>query len=200
MVFSKKKFLEHEKLDNEIVKKLEDPSAWFNMADGKEVENGRVFQLFRVLDSWTVPASQWEPVQIEIKKARLVDNKDGTVTDQLTGLLWQRAEDGTGRYYEEALTYCQSLDLAAHHDWRLPRKEELAELATVGFETLKKVFPDLNKERYWAHTMVDELYGAEAPERIAYTIDFDPSSGNYGHPITYFRTYRYYVRAVRDVR
>ncbi len=125
-----------------------------------------------------------------------VDNEDGTVTDQRTGLLWQRAEDGTERNYEEALTYCQSLSLAGHHDWRLPRKEELAKLATVDFEALREVFPNIKKERYWARTMVDELHWAEAPERIAYTIDFAPDSGNYGHPITNFRTYRYYVRAV----
>ena len=129
-----------------------------------------------------------------------VDNEDGTVMEQRTGLLWQRANDGTERNYEEALTYCQSLDLAGHHDWRLPRKEELAKLATVGFETLKEFFPNIKKERYWAHTMVDELYWAEAPERIAYTVDFDPNSGNYKQAITYFKSNSYYVRAVRDVR
>jgi len=127
----------------------------------------------------------------------LMDNGDGTITDKRTGLMWQGAEDGTKHNYSDALAYCRSLELAGHNGWRLPRKEELAALSTERFETLKQFFPNIQEERYWAHTMADELHWAEAPERIAYTVDFDPSSGNYRRPITYFRTYSYFVRAVR---
>lgn len=128
----------------------------------------------------------------------LVVNNDGTVTDTRSGLLWQQAEDGGERTYEDALTYCRSLRLAGHDDWRLPTKEELKELASVSPGTLKKKFPDIIMGRYWAHTATSELNWAEAPERIAYTVDFDPESGNYRKPITYFKTYSYYVRAVRN--
>ncbi|NSW54250.1 MAG: HEAT repeat domain-containing protein [Anaerolineae bacterium] len=128
----------------------------------------------------------------------LVANNDGTVTDTRSGLLWQQADDGGERTYEDALTYCRSLRIAGHDDWRLPTKEELNELASVSPGTLKKKFPDIIRGRYWAHTAISELNWAEAPERIAYTVDFDPESGNYRKPITYFKTYSYHVRAVRN--
>ena len=128
----------------------------------------------------------------------LTDNSDGTITDRRTGLIWQRDEDGEERKYGQALGYCQSLDLAGYDDWRLPRKEELVYLATLGYGALAAFFPDLQDERYWAESTPDELYWAESPNRIAYTVDFDPGSSNYGRSITYFRVYGYYVRAVRS--
>jgi len=131
--------------------------------------------------------------------ALAVSNND-IVADKRLGLVWQRAEDGIERNYEDALSYCRSLKLAGYNDWRLPSKEELQELASVSFETLKQIFPDIKAERYWAYTNADQLGWAEAPERIAYTVDFDPESGNYRQPITYFRTYSYYVRAVRNAK
>ena len=39
---------------------------------------------------------------------------------------------------------------------------------------------------------------SEDGNKIAYTVDFDPDSSNYGRHITYFRTYSYFVRAVRS--
>jgi hypothetical protein len=125
---------------------------------------------------------------------------DGTLTDKSTGLMWQVSEDGEKRKYGEALMYCQMLDLGGHEDWRLPSKEELQWLARPGFESLKQTFPDLQDERYWAASPEDELYWAENPGNIAYTVDFDPDSSNYGRAITYFRVYSYFVRAVRDER
>lgn len=56
-------------------------------------------------------------------------NSDGTVTDQVTGLMWQRSsdtnQDGVIDYadeltYEEALAHCEMLNLAGYGDWRLP--------------------------------------------------------------------------------
>lgn len=111
--------------------------------------------------------------------------------------MWQKKEDGE-KNYEEALSYCQELDLAGHSDWRLPTKEELVAIASIGSSGLIEQFPDLEEDRYWAGTSMGELSWAENPAKIAYTVDFDPSSGNYKRPITYFRTYSYNVRAVRS--
>lgn len=129
---------------------------------------------------------------------RFVDNGDGTVTDNMTGLIWQKEDDGKERNYKEALGYCESLNLGGYDDWRLPRKEELIKLAESGYEDLKRVFPNIKAERYWAKTSHEELYWAENPDKIAYTVDFDPDSSNYGAAITYFRSYEYYIRAVRS--
>jgi hypothetical protein len=54
-----------------------------------------------------------------------VDNSDGTITDRATGLMWQQADDGTSRDWEEALAYAEDLGLAGHTDWRLPSIKEL---------------------------------------------------------------------------
>lgn len=56
------------------------------------------------------------------------DHGDGTITDQATGLIWQQADDGKTRNWEEALAYCENLTLAGSHDWRLPNVKELQSL------------------------------------------------------------------------
>jgi len=54
-----------------------------------------------------------------------VDNGDGTVTDQATGLMWMQADGGQALNWEEALAYAANLDAAGHEDWRLPDAKEL---------------------------------------------------------------------------
>ncbi len=54
-----------------------------------------------------------------------VDNRDGTVTDNMSGLTWQQRDDGRTRNWEQALAYCEGLNLAGHRDWRLPNVKEL---------------------------------------------------------------------------
>ncbi|MBD3160909.1 MAG: DUF1566 domain-containing protein [Candidatus Latescibacteria bacterium] len=56
---------------------------------------------------------------------QFVDNGDGTITDLATGLMWQQADSGEGLTWEEALAYCEDLQLAGHSDWRLPNAKEL---------------------------------------------------------------------------
>lgn len=58
-------------------------------------------------------------------KNNFVDNQDGTISDLATGLMWQRADDGVARDWEEALAYGEDLELAEHNDWRLPNAKEL---------------------------------------------------------------------------
>ncbi|NRD22362.1 DUF1566 domain-containing protein [Winogradskyella litoriviva] len=54
-----------------------------------------------------------------------VDNEDGTITDNATGLMWQQTDDGNTRDWENSLSYCENLTLAGHNDWRLPNAKEL---------------------------------------------------------------------------
>ncbi len=52
------------------------------------------------------------------------DNGDGTVQDDVTGLIWQ--QDVGGSYvWSDAISYCEDLSLAGHDDWRLPTRIEL---------------------------------------------------------------------------
>lgn len=61
----------------------------------------------------------------EYGKNNFVDNGDGTISDLATGLMWQTADDGVSRNWQEALAYAEGLDLAEKSDWRLPNAKEL---------------------------------------------------------------------------
>ncbi len=54
-----------------------------------------------------------------------IDNGDGTVTDDATGLTWQQADNGEGIDWPSALSYCEALDVGGNEDWRLPNAKEL---------------------------------------------------------------------------
>jgi hypothetical protein len=65
------------------------------------------------------------------------DNGDGTITDNVTGLMWQKSpdtdEDGDidandKLTYDEALTGAGTLGLGGYNDWRLPTIKELYSL------------------------------------------------------------------------
>lgn len=62
--------------------------------------------------------------------ARLQDNRDGTVTDLLTGLMWSADANpaGTSMTWREALDYVSTLTIAGYDDWRLPNRKELRSL------------------------------------------------------------------------
>jgi len=77
---------------------------------------------------------------------RLTDNGDGTVTDNCTGLVWQKDTadvNGDGQIiyewdggdlitWQAALKYCESLEFAGHDDWRLPNVRELQSIVDYG--------------------------------------------------------------------
>lgn len=54
-----------------------------------------------------------------------VDNGDGTITDNATGLMWMKNDDGEGMVWEDALSYADTSEFANHSDWRLPNVKEL---------------------------------------------------------------------------
>ena len=68
---------------------------------------------------------------------RFKDNSDGTVTDQLTGLVWLKKTDCAPKtFWSDALTFCNALasgscgltDGSVAGDWRLPNRKELLSL------------------------------------------------------------------------
>lgn len=56
---------------------------------------------------------------------QLVDNEDGTITDEATGLMWSQDDDGEGLDWENALAYAEAATLSGYDDWRLPNVKEL---------------------------------------------------------------------------
>jgi hypothetical protein len=60
-------------------------------------------------------------------QARYQDNGDGTVTDLVTGLMWQQ-DPGDKMTYDQAVAGASSFNLAGYSDWRLPTIKELYSL------------------------------------------------------------------------
>lgn len=59
------------------------------------------------------------------------DNRDGTITDRATGLMWSKADSGRGMNWESALAWVQQRNAEkylGHSDWRLPNAKELQSL------------------------------------------------------------------------
>ncbi|MBF0140723.1 MAG: DUF1566 domain-containing protein [Magnetococcales bacterium] len=54
-----------------------------------------------------------------------VDNRDGTVSDRSSGLMWSQKDSGWGMTWEQALRYARESTLAGYQDWRLPHAKEL---------------------------------------------------------------------------
>jgi hypothetical protein len=62
------------------------------------------------------------------------DNGDGTISDVVTGLLWEKTPKGDAGIFPnvssvaQAAAYCASLQLGGHSDWRLPSLIELVSI------------------------------------------------------------------------
>jgi hypothetical protein len=57
-----------------------------------------------------------------------VDNGNGTVTDEATGLMWTLSDSGQGMNWEDALALAEQKNAEnylGHNDWRLPNAKEL---------------------------------------------------------------------------
>ncbi len=98
-------------------------------------------------------------------------NGDGTVTDNVTGLMWQQSyyeyvmsEDGAARY-------CTSLSLGGHSDWRLPTVLDLltiVDYSGVSPATNATFFPYTETtEPYWAINVY------ESDESFSWAVGFD---------------------------
>ena len=117
------------------------------------------------------------------------DNGDGTVTDQMTGLMWQATEIRPEKW-QQALAYCNQLDLGGYSDWRLPTIKELSTLvdesrANPAIDTT--FFPGTRSSSYWSSTTFTEHPG------FAWHVRFDNGLEYNGG----YKGRRYFIRAVR---
>jgi len=117
------------------------------------------------------------------------DNGNGTITDNVTGLVWQKQDDGTLRNWDAANTYCSSLAQAGT-GWRLPNDFELVTIVDFG-KTNPSInltyFPSTQSDLYWSSSI-----DVHSNTVNAWYVDF--SIGSLGNPN---KTSTFYVRCVR---
>ncbi len=116
------------------------------------------------------------------------DNGDGTVTNETTGLMWQK-ETPEKKTWKQALAYCEGLTLGGHTSWRLPTIKELFSLADYSRYNPAintTYFPNTVSSYYWSSTT--DANGTD----YAWGVHFD---NGYDFPNT--KGSSLYVRAVR---
>lgn len=70
-------------------------------------------------------------------KGRFIDNKDGTVTDTQTSLMWAKYDSQGDITWHDAVKYCRYIILSRYDDWRMPTIKELATLYDPGAKGYK---------------------------------------------------------------
>ncbi len=87
--------------------------------------------------------------------AHFTDNGDGTITDNLTNLVWQKTPSSTALTWEDALKYTENLTFANASDWRLPNIKELQSIndeSVVKPSINKTFFPSIGVTKFWSST------------------------------------------------
>ncbi|MEZ9138806.1 MULTISPECIES: DUF1566 domain-containing protein [unclassified Shewanella] len=120
----------------------------FNFADGhiKSYETGLFFDQTTIQksDHMFVPGNFVRAVRntTTLYDMDYIDNNNGTITDQSTGLMWAKNDSGQQMDWVKALAFADNALLAGYSDWRLPNAKELQSL--VDYE--KKDLPTINTE------------------------------------------------------
>lgn len=135
-----------------------------------------------------------------------VDNGDGTITDNATGLMWSKDDNGQGLDWLEALAYVKQMNsenYLGYADWRLPNAKELQSIVdytrspqTTGSAAIDPIFNissitdeggNTNYPFFWTST----THKDGPPERLYYRavyvafgealgfMEMPPGSGNY---------------------
>ena len=126
-----------------------------------------------------------------------LDNGDGTTTDNITGLMWQKT-DGGEILFDNAANYCKSLSLGGHNDWRLPASQELFDI-----NNFDNVNPALNTN-YFTKTLAEYWWTSDLrADEANYVWVVNAGGGIGAHPksetISAGGTKKFHVRAVRTL-
>jgi hypothetical protein len=128
---------------------------------------------------WPMPNDQVDVTAGAPNLESYTDNKDGTVTDNLTGLMWQQTVP-TGTYtWSQAVAYCPTLNLAGHSDWHLPSRIELVSIVDLGVSSGPIInstyFPSTPANWFWSSSPV-----AGSPSYAWVVYFFSGVTGGYG--------------------
>jgi hypothetical protein len=147
--------------------------------------------------------------------SRFVDNLDGTLSDKMTGLMWEKktlcagpspsdshcvsneyewtksGNDPDGSLFTDFLSNINREDgRNKYHDWRIPTIDELEGIASCANpDCLDPVFGPTQASRYWSSTPYADARGQ------AWTLNFFNGAVNFRNTSNSF-----YARAVRGGR
>lgn len=133
-----------------------------------------------------------------INSPSFTDHGEGTITDQVTGLMWQKT-DGGEMTFENAGSYCGNLSLAGYTDWRLPTSRELFSIFHYD-----KFNPALDTN-YFTKTSAEYWWSKDTRVDDAARVWVTNAGGGIGpHPKAETKsaggTKLFHVRAVRNVQ
>jgi hypothetical protein len=104
------------------------------------------------------------------------DNRNGTVTDQVTGLMWQNSGSNRSLTYDEAKAYIKQRNLeqfVGYRDWRLPTIEELISLLEPEPPHIDPMF-DMRQDICWSNDFIrfsNEVWGVHFRNGIVYWLN-----------------------------
>jgi hypothetical protein len=117
---------------------------------------------------------------------RFTANTANTMTDSLTGLVWIKSPDSTGRTWANALTYADTFEVDGITDWRLPNINELENMIHSGIAYPSMPYDWLNANgfsnilvgSYWTSTTyagdTNSVWYIENSMRIGKTLKTNP--------------------------
>jgi hypothetical protein len=131
--------------------------------------------------SWPMPNSQEDVDAGSPNPESYSDNYDGTVTDNVTGLMWQQTLPTAKLAWSAARNHCATLMLSGYADWRLPSYIELVSLVDYGAAIPWKnaavnatYFPGTPQDYFWSSTPFAAKPTALTP--AAWFVDFTSGS------------------------
>ena len=98
-----------------------------------------------------------EDADYNINGQSFTDNGNGTITDNLTGLMWQKIDNGESTW-ETAVANSGSITTAGYTDWRLPTPAELMSIFSYNSNpALNSIYFPVSAAEYWWSS---DVYGA----------------------------------------
>jgi len=94
--------------------------------------------------------------------ARFYDNGDGTVTDTMTGLMWEQSPSSPADTWDASLGYAASKGTGGYFDWRMPNRNELRSL--INYQTGTQLSVRLNSQGFAA--IQNAIYWTSTTDRF----------------------------------
>jgi hypothetical protein len=143
--------------------------------------------------AWPMPNSAQDIEAGSPNPEGYTDHGDGTVTDKVTGLMWQQSPQAGTFTWSAAKDACAQLGFAAHNDWHLPSYIELVSIVEYGPSSPTvnpAAFPGTPADTFWSSTPFNADPYVTSPS--AYFVEFGGGSTFYDYVSN-----THYARCVR---